>query len=105
MNHWTIQNRILFLALLPGVRVTLVLGIFFMSERARDLNNLLEERALAMVKQLAPTSEYGVMTGSSGILQNISNNMLEEQDVRAVSIYNPDMVIMAQDRKSTRLNS
>ena len=63
MNHWTIQNRILFLALLPGVLVTLVLGIFFMSERAQDLNNLLEERALAMVKQLAPTSEYGVMTG------------------------------------------
>ncbi len=95
MNHWTIQNRILFLALLPGVLVTLVLGIFFMSERAQDLNNLLEERALAMVKQLAPTSEYGVMTGSSGILQNIANNMLEELDVRAVSIYNPDMVVMA----------
>lgn len=95
MNHWTIQNRILFLALLPGVLVTLVLGIFFMSERAQDLNSLLEERALAMAKQLAPTSEYGVMTGSTGILQNIANHMLDEKDVRAVSIYNPDMQTMA----------
>ena len=95
MNNWTIQNRILFLALLPGVVVALVLGAFFMHERASDLNNLLDERAMAMVRQLAPTCEYGVMTGNTGILQNIANSMLEEKDVRAVSIFNQDMATLA----------
>lgn len=95
MKNWTIQSRILFLALLPGVIVSVVLGIFFMAERARDLNDLLDQRSLAMAKQLAPTCEYGVMTGNVGILQNIANNMLEEKDVRSVSIYNQDVEILA----------
>ncbi|AHK16446.1 response regulator [Thalassolituus oleivorans] len=95
MKNWNIQNRILFLALLPGIIVSLVLGTFFITERARDLGDLLEQRTLAMAKQLAPTCEYGVMTGSVGILQNIANNMLEEIDVRAVTLYNQDMQTLA----------
>ena len=95
MNHWSIRNRILLMALLPGVMVSLVLGMFFIAGRASDLSDLLEERALAMAKQLAPTCEYGVMTGNSGILQNIANNMLEERDVRAVNLFDQEMNLLA----------
>ncbi|MDK2777651.1 MAG: response regulator [Pseudomonadota bacterium] len=95
MKNWTIQSRILFLALLPGVIISLILGGFFMSQHSRNLDDLLEQRALAMAKQLAPTCEYGVMTGNTGILQNIANNMLEERDVRSVSIYNQDVQPLA----------
>ncbi len=85
----------MFLALLPGIVISLILGIFFMTQHSRNLDSLLEERALAMAKQLAPTCEYGVMTGNTGILQNIANNMLEERDVRSVSIYNQDVEVLA----------
>lgn len=95
MKHWKIQTRIMFMALLPGVIVSLTLGVFFISDRSQDLDDLLDQRAMAMAKQLAPTCEYGVMTGNVGILQNIANNMLEERDVRAVSIYNQDVDILA----------
>lgn len=95
MKNWTIQSRILLLALLPGIIISLILGSFFMSQHSRNLDDLLDQRALAMAKQLAPTCEYGVMTGNTGILQNIANNMLEERDVRAVSIYNQDVEILA----------
>ncbi|MEK9711948.1 MAG: hypothetical protein VW258_05220, partial [Thalassolituus sp.] len=95
MNHWSIRNRILFMALMPGIMVSLVLGIFFIASRSGDLNDLVEQRALAMAKQLAPTCEYGVMTGSLGILQNIANNMLEERDVRAINLYDQEMNILA----------
>ncbi|WP_370315413.1 ATP-binding protein [Thalassolituus sp.] len=95
MKNWSIRNRILFLALLPGVLVSLILGIFFISGRSSDLQDLLSQRALAMAKQLAPTCEYGVMTGSVGILQNIANSMLEERDVRAVNLYDQEMNILA----------
>ena len=95
MKNWSIQSRVLFLALLPGVVISLILGIFFMSQHSRNLDSLLEERALAMAKQLAPTCEYGVMTGNTGILQNIANNMLEERDVRSVSIYNQNVEVLA----------
>ncbi len=95
MNNWSIRNRILLMALLPGVMVSLVLGMFFIAGRASDLSDLLEARALAMGKQLAPTCEYGVMTGNTGILQNIANNMLEERDVRAVNLFDQEMNLLA----------
>ena len=95
MKQWTIQNQILLLALLPGILVSLLLGGFFVYDRSHALDDLLTQRALAMANQLAPTCEYGVMTGNAGILQNIANSMLEERDVRAVSIYNQDIKMLA----------
>lgn len=95
MTNWSIRNRILFTALLPGILVSLVLGLFFVAGRSSDLSDLLEQRALAMAKQLAPTCEYGVMTGSIGILQNIANNMLEERDVRSVNLFDQEMNLLA----------
>lgn len=96
MKHWSIHYRILLITLLPGVMVALLLGIFFIVGRATDLSALLEARALAMGKQLAPTCEYGVMTGNRGILQNIANNMLEERDVRAVNLFDKEMNLLAR---------
>ena len=95
MTNWSIRNRILFTALLPGILVSLVLGLFFVAGRSSDLTDLLEQRALAMAKQLAPTCEYGVMTGSVGILQNIANNMLEEPDVRSVNLFDQEMNLLS----------
>lgn len=95
MKQWRIKNRILFLALLPGVLATLALGLFFINERWQDLDDLLESRTLTLAKHLAPTCEYGVITGNNGILQNIANSMLEEQDVRSVSIFNKDLEQLA----------
>lgn len=95
MNHWSIQNRILFLAIVPGLLISLVLGAFFILDRNRDLDDLLEQRTMAMAKQLAPTCEYGIMVGNVGILQNIASSMLEERDVRSVSIYDKDVNILA----------
>lgn len=83
------------LGMLPGLLVSLVLGFFFVSERFSDLNDLLDQRALAMAKQLAPVCEYGVMTGNIAILQNIANNMLEEPDVRSITISNQERMVLA----------
>lgn len=83
------------LALVPVLLVSTVLGAFFITERFRDLDDLLDQRALAMAKQLAPVCEYGVMTGNNAILQNIANNMLEEPDVRSVTIMNQDRQALA----------
>ncbi|WP_221799069.1 response regulator [Oceanobacter mangrovi] len=95
MKNWNIQQRFLLIGMLPGLLISLVLGVYFISQRFHDLNDLLDQRALAMAKQLAPVCEYGVTIGNSAILQNIANNMLEEPDVRSVSIYNQDMQLLA----------
>jgi two-component system sensor histidine kinase BarA len=90
MAHWKLHQRILMLVLLPGLIVSVFLGGYLINQRINDLNLLLEERGFAIAKQAAPTCEYGVVSGNIGILQNIANNILEERDLRAISIINKD---------------
>ncbi|MDF1763623.1 MAG: histidine kinase dimerization/phospho-acceptor domain-containing protein, partial [Oleibacter sp.] len=96
MKDWSINKRILFLTLMPSILMSLVLGIYFISGRSSDLDKLLADRGLSMAKQLAPTCEYGLMTGNIGILQNIANTMLEEQDVRSINIYDADLNLLTR---------
>lgn len=108
MKNWPLQNRILLLALLPGILVALVVGTFFTIERSKDLDSLLDQRAITIAKHLAPSSEYGVTTGNKGILQNIANNTLEELDVRSVTIFNQNLTELAHSgprMQSSRQNS
>ena len=91
MKNWSLKHRIIVMGLLPGLIVAVALGGYFGLQRFHDLNDLLDQRALAMAKQLAPVCEYGVTIGNIGILQNIATDMLEERDVRSVTIYNQDM--------------
>lgn len=90
MKNWSLKHRIIIMGLLPGVIVAVALGGYFGIQRFNDLNDLLDQRALAMTKQLASISEWGVATGNGGFLQNIATNMLEERDVRAVTLYDRD---------------
>ena len=90
MKNWKLQYRILALVVLPGLIVSIFLGGFFINQRMNDLDNLLQERGLAIAKQAASTSEFGVVSGNINILQNIANNLLEERDLRAVRILDKD---------------
>ncbi len=95
MKNWKLQNRILALVLLPGLIVSLFLGGFFIVQRMSDLDLLLQERGLAIAKQAAPTSEFGVISGNTPLLQNLTNNLLEERDLRSARILNKDGQVLA----------
>lgn len=95
MKQWKFQNRLLYLALLPGILTALALGAFFSIERSTSLDEMLETRSLTIAKYFAPSCEYGVTTGSMGILQNLANGILEEYDMRAVGIFDQGMEELA----------
>ena len=95
MKNWKLQNRILYLVLLPGLIVSLFLGSFFIIQRMNDLDHLLQERGLAIGKQAASTSEYGVISGNHDLLQNLTNNLLEERDLRSARVLNIDGEVLA----------
>lgn len=95
MKKWKLHNRILSLILLPGLIVSVFLGSFFILQRMSDLDLLLQERGLAIGKQVASTSEYGVISGNLPLLQNLTNNLLEERDLRAARVLNKDGLVLA----------
>ncbi|RRJ85147.1 ATP-binding protein [Aestuariirhabdus litorea] len=83
-----IKQRVLAMALLPTLSITLMLGVFFTLTRLKDLDNLLFERSLTIAEQFTATASFGYPADDSPLLQEVANAALEKSDVRAISLYN-----------------
>jgi two-component system sensor histidine kinase BarA len=86
MNNWTIKYRLLFLAVLPLTVTVIILSVFFTASGLQQFELEHEMRGNAIVRQLAPASEYGVISENQQILSNIAESILSEDDVIAISI-------------------
>ncbi len=102
MKSSGIKARMLFVALVPLVILSLLLTGHHIRSRFRDLDKSLVERGAALVRQLAPASEYGVFAGNEAFLLSLVNTIIEERDVRAVEIVDSDGRILARNGPSFR---
>lgn len=100
MKHWNIKKRVLFLALTPAAVIALLLAVHFVTSGIQSLEDSLRERGLAIARQLAPASEFGIFSGNREILQLLADSAMRERDVRAVTITNMDGAILASSGKS-----
>ncbi|HET9700703.1 MAG TPA: ATP-binding protein [Burkholderiales bacterium] len=89
-----IVRRVLLLGVVPVSIVAVILSLYFTSTRFDDLEVALQERGLAIARQLAPASEYGVFSGNREVLQRVAEAALQESDVRAVVIADRDGVVL-----------
>jgi len=103
MNHWGIKGKVLFLALAPAALIAVVLAAHFVNSRILDLEQSLHDRGLAIARQLAPASEYGVFSGNREILQRLTSAGQKEADVNWVAITDIDNSILAQSGKPGQL--
>lgn len=90
MRNWGIKTKVFLLALIPACVITLVLGTYFITNQISDLNKSLEERGYSITRQLAPAAEYGIFVGNKVMLNSLANVILNEADVRSVSIRDID---------------
>lgn len=97
MTPWGIKGRVLFLALAPALIIAACLTVYDIDTRLRDIEQALNERGLAIVRQLAPASEFGAFSGNYDILTRLARSTLQEADVTAVTIINIDGRIMANE--------
>lgn len=100
MRRWGIKKRVLFLALMPAAGIALLLAVYFVSSGIHSLEQSLRERGLAIARQLAPASEFGVFSGNREILQSLVDSAMREADVTAATITNMDGAILAASGKS-----
>ena len=89
-----IKYRVLAIALLPAVLITLGLITYFVYTRIHELEEDLNERAAAIGEYLAPASEYGVLTGNIDTLKPLLVFTEKEEDLARIAIYNPDGAIV-----------
>jgi len=96
MKNWHIRPKMLFLSAAPALVTALLLTIFFVITQLNNLDDALKERGTAVVKQLSPASEYGVVSGNTAILQALTGAGVEQPDVKSISVYDDFGNILAQ---------
>lgn len=90
MRHWGIRKKVLVVTLAPTLLTTLLLGLFFTYSWVNNIEALLKDRGESLSRQLAAGSEYGLFTANRSLLTNLSNSLLEEQDVRSITFFTRD---------------
>ncbi|MEO9523918.1 ATP-binding protein [Marinobacter alexandrii] len=90
MRRWGIRKKVLVVTLIPTLLTTFMLGMFFTYSWVNNIESLLRDRGESLSRQLAAASEYGLFTANRSLLSNLSNALLEEQDVRSITFFDSD---------------
>ena len=96
MKRPGIRMQVLVVALAPAIAVAVLLTAVFLHGRVSDLSAAHQQRAHALVRQLAANAEFGLFAGNRPALQMLANAALREEDIAAVTIIDRDGAIVAQ---------
>jgi signal transduction histidine kinase/CheY-like chemotaxis protein len=96
MTNRNINVRVLQIALIPALIVSLLLSLYFGGQRVADLEQGLDDRAAAIARQLAPAAEFGVRSGNRDVLNRLVTAVSSEQGVTSVVICDAAGTILAQ---------
>ena len=96
MAGWGIRSRVLGLAVVPVAIVGMLLLFQLISGKLADLDQALRTRAVAIARQLAPASEYGVAAGNIEVLQTLLEKAAVEPDIRGVAVFSDTGQRLAQ---------
>jgi diguanylate cyclase (GGDEF)-like protein len=86
MKGWSIKWRVLLLALIPPIAISLLLAFYFTKVRFAEVQQSLHDRGRALVRQLAPACEYGLFTRNRDVLRALADTVKREADVSLVTI-------------------
>ena len=88
MIQMTLRHRLLLLALLPAAVLAVVLVAYFTYSGMKALDAELRERGMAVVRYLAPVSEYGVIAGNMESLQSLAQTTVQQPGIKAAIVFN-----------------
>jgi len=85
-----IRRRVLLLALIPTLLVTLVLFVFSTRERLADARADLDHGAILQIEYLAVSAEYGLLSGNREALEQLGRPALNNPSITAVSFLDAE---------------
>ncbi|MFJ4066700.1 response regulator [Pseudomonas sp. NPDC089996] len=103
---WDIHTRTQIISLGPALLLTLLLISFFTFVRIQDLRQELNHTGQLIANQLAPASEYGVISGNNEVLEGLMRATLSIPHVRFLEVQDSRNHILVyveqQDESSNR---
>lgn len=100
-SRLTVKQRLLSLALVPALLISLVMAVFFTYSGVKVLDSELRQRGTAMARYLAIISEYEVVSGQSKVLQSVAEAAVRQSSVKAVVMVDTEGKILAVSGKSS----
>ena len=85
-RHWGINTRTQAISLGPTLLLTLLLISFFTFVRIQDLRQELNHTGQLVANQLAPATEYGVISGNKEVLESLMKATLATPHVRFLQV-------------------
>lgn len=79
-NKLGIKARMMLLTVLPTFAITLFLTAYSISKSINTLNESLSDRGRIIATQIAPASEYGVLSGNINFLQSMIQQTISRED-------------------------
>ena len=85
-RRWDINTRTQIISLGPALLLTLLLISFFTFVRIQDLRQELNHTGQLIANQLAPATEYGVISGNNEVLDSLLKATLATPNVRFLEV-------------------
>ncbi|WWL44924.1 response regulator [Pseudomonas parakoreensis] len=94
-RRWDINTRTQLISLGPALLLTLLLISFFTFVRIQDLRQELNHTGQLIANQLAPATEYGVISGNNEVLESLLEATLATPNVRFLEVQDSANRILA----------
>lgn len=94
-RHSDIRTRTLIMSLCPALVLTLLLTGYLTYARLQDLHKELTQTGQLIANQLAPASEYGVISGNAPILDGLLRASLNTANVRFIEVRDREQRTLA----------
>jgi len=102
---WDIHTRTQIISLGPALLLTLLLISFFTFVRIQDLRQELNHTGQLIANQLAPASEYGVISGNNEVLEGLMRATLSIPHVRFLEVQDGRNHILVYVEQSDESNN
>ena len=93
-RHWNIHTRTQLISVGPALLLTLLLTGFFTFTRIQELQEELKQTGQLIASQLAPATEYGVISGNLTVLKSLLGVTLQTPHVRFLEVRDQDNRIL-----------
>ncbi len=105
MTNLGIKSRVLFLATIPAMIIAVLLTGYSISNSTKALDRELHERGRIISTQLAPASEYGVVSGNFASLQPlVQQAMRHEEDVVSILLTDTTGRVLATNGRPLQID-
>jgi signal transduction histidine kinase/CheY-like chemotaxis protein len=102
---WDISTRTQIISLGPALLLTLLLISFFTFVRIQDLRQELNHTGQLIANQLAPATEYGVISGNNEVLESLLKATLATPNVRFLEVQDSTNRILVYVEQPSQTHS